>query len=58
MNTKGRQILKDKVALYAFPIKKEYYKTKEEGLFAKCILPIVEKMLDNRLKPKAGSTRT
>ena len=58
LNTKGRQILKDKVALYAFPIKKEYYKTKEEGLFAKCILPIVEKMLDNRLKPKAGSTRT
>lgn len=56
LNREGRQILKDKVALYAFPIKKEY--TKEEGMFAKCILPIVEKMLDNRLKPKAGSTRT
>ena len=29
-----------------------------ERVIAKCILPIVEKMLDNRLKPKAGSTRT
>ena len=56
LNREGRQILKDKVALYAFPIKKEY--TKVEGLFANCILPNVEKLLDNWLKPKAGSTRT
>ena len=51
-------ISNDWLAPMSAEFKKEYYKTKEEGLFAKCILPIVEKMLDNRLKPKAGSTRT
>ena len=51
-----RAVLKDNVRAYAFPIKKEYLQ--KDTLYAKMILPIIEKELHMILHPKAGSTRT
>lgn len=56
LNKAGRTILKDNVRAYAFPIKKEYLQ--KDTLYAKIILPVIEKELHILLHPKAGSTRT
>lgn len=56
LNAAQRTVLRDNVRAYAFPIKKEYLQ--KDTLYAKMILPVIEKELHNLLHPKAGSTRT
>ena len=56
LNAAQRTVLRDNVRAYAFPIKKGYLQ--KDTLYAKMILPVIEKELHNLLHPKTGSTRT
>ena len=56
LNAAQRTVLRDNVRAYAFPIKKEYLQ--KDTLYAKIILPVIEKEVHILLHPKAGSTRT